>query len=36
MEMKYSYSLKEVDGEWKVASYEKDLDMGDMDLGGDE
>jgi len=36
MEMKYSYSLKEVDGEWKVASYEKDLDMGDMDLGGEE
>ncbi|MDA7802957.1 hypothetical protein N8987_00080 [Crocinitomix sp.] len=27
MEMTYKYDLKKVDGDWKVASYEKDLNM---------
>lgn len=35
MDMTYKYDLKMVDGDWKVAGYEKDLDMGDMDLGGE-
>ena len=35
MDMTYNYDLKKVDGAWKVAGYEKDLDMGDMDLGGE-
>ena len=34
MEMTFKYELKQVDGEWKVASYNKDLGM-DMDLGGE-
>lgn len=38
MEMTYKYDLKKVEGEWKVAAYNKDLGMDnmDMDLGGDE
>ncbi len=33
MDMTYKYDLKKVDGEWKVANYEKDLNMGDMGMG---
>lgn len=38
-EQTYKYELKKVDGEWKVASFEKDFNldgMGDMgDMGGE-
>ncbi len=36
MDMTYKYELSKVEGKWKVAEYSKDLDMGDMDLGGAE
>ncbi len=37
MEMTYKYDLKMVEGTWKVSNYEKDMDMdmGDMDFGGE-
>ncbi|WP_070137307.1 hypothetical protein [Crocinitomix algicola] len=35
MEMTYKYELTKVEGNWKVASYEKDLNM-DMDNFGGE
>lgn len=33
MEMNFNYELKQVDGAWKVASYQKDMGL---DLGGEE
>lgn len=33
MDMTYTYDLKKVDGEWKVAAYSKKMDMGDMNMG---
>ena len=33
MEMKFNYNLKQVEGAWKVASYQKDMGL---DLGGGE
>jgi hypothetical protein len=32
-EMTYKYDLKKVDGEWKVANFEKDFNIGDMGMG---
>jgi hypothetical protein len=32
MEMNFNYDLKQVEGAWKVASYQKDMGF---DLGGD-
>lgn len=33
MDMTYNYDIKDVDGEWKVAGYSKDMgDMGDMNF----
>lgn len=33
MDMTYDYDLKKVDGTWKVSDFNKQMDMGDMDLG---
>lgn len=33
MDMTFNYELKQVDGAWKVASYQKDMGL---DLGGEE
>ncbi len=35
MDMTYDYNLKKVDGAWKVSNFQKQMDMGDMDLGGE-
>ena len=35
MDMTFKYKLKQVDGDWKVSSYQKDMGM-DMDMGGEE